>query len=187
MGHKRPQKKMSDANVSEHKATAEGADSPPSKRLQEISKLMHDLRMVANIKEGQKLGTTRGSVHIYPSSSMSTPFWRWVHAENRVDNIDTVRGLVNGLYDHIDVWISERQSLQAQPVAAVRNKQLLSRGVKLLRDVQRSGLHVLSVTYSADPNMQSRIYGLQEEIDSKLEQIMVSLACAEEKKGASPT
>ena len=133
-------------------------------------KIIHSLKVIATLKENDKLITKRG-LFIDSYDNIWQSITRWVYTENRCQNIDTLVGIFNQAFDIANTLLTHREAIGVtDSVVMLQNIQEIER---LVHEIKRADKAIanLIVTYSTDSHTIAKIELLRESINDRLLQI----------------
>lgn len=158
---------------------------------EEETEIFHALKVIASVKEKQRLSTSGGSISVQAADDRMQFFWRFLGRQGRERNLDDVEAVLKAAFTTIEFLLTERETFEA------KSEDLMSRGelVKRLRNQQRidrSRRAVKSVfdnignlieTYRDDARTVTRIELLKETMKDHLDRIDASLSFLDKRVG----
>mgnify|MGYP001029107093 CR=1 FL=1 len=133
-------------------------------------KTIHCLKIIATLKENDKLITKRG-LFIDSYDNIWQSITRWMHTENRCQNIDRLVDIFNGAFDIANTIITHREAIgKPDSVVMLQNKQEITRLMIEITRADKAMAH-LTVTYSTDSHTVAKIELLRESIHDRLLQV----------------
>jgi len=144
----------------------------------EISSVLHSLKVLAAIKENDKVETRKG-VYVDRSDSFMQPWYRWIHAENRKTNLAAIEGIFERALNCCDILVKQRTAMKQteekkDPLLLVANKQLIQRLQAELKSALK-GVRNLAVTYHSDSHSTATIALVQDTVTDRVERINFQL------------
>lgn len=116
-----------------------------------IDQILTSLRVIAMIKEGQKVKVRNGLLDLEPvSTGLRAAIRRWVHNDNRNTTVLYIKNVVSNASDLIHLQVSQTEKI----------KEAMNECV--------AGLGALSVTYGEDASITATLHVLQERIKNEI-------------------
>jgi hypothetical protein len=147
-------------------------------------KIIHSLKVIATLKENDKLITKRG-LFIDSHDNIWQSISRWIYTENRCQNIDTLVNIFNISFDTANAIINHREAIcKIDSVVMLQNKQEIKRLIIEITNADKAITHLI-VTYSTDSHTVAKIELLRESIHDRLSQIEHRLSQIEHRLNAN--
>jgi hypothetical protein len=125
-----------------------------------ISDVMHDLlnklRIIAQVKEGQKLDTTNG-LDVYTEGWINWAFRKW-YRDSKDEGIRFLRELYRSLQQSVETVVGEYNNSPNKTRRAMAINVLMNTAVELKSSVR--GLDNLRKTYMGYPSTVAHIHGI---------------------------
>jgi hypothetical protein len=186
-GHAASQHPQQGGTSGPSRAIISHVDAPCVTRIDDrkTDDLFRALKMIANLKEDQKLGTNQGQIKVF-FNTRTTFLERWWLGERRQENINTLQTIIDEFFELVNHHLELRDEILARNrkqggapdrkmvVEELKNKQFLERAQKSITGA-KDGIEVLKKTYKGDPDIEARIALLSERIEDRLSQIRISL------------
>ena len=135
-----------------------------TKRPMALDRLMHDLKVIASQREGDRLYIADGVMHVLHPSAYST-FWRWARGDSRAKSLAAVDSCIKDALTLAEHMLARLPTLQGLALEHAR-----SRVKHLLREIDCAGvgLRQMRSTYIDDSSARASLDVLRESVTNAL-------------------
>lgn len=122
-----------------------------------MHELLNKLRIIGKIKEGQKLDTSNGGLHIYTDSWTNWALRKW-NRENKDEGVRYLRDLYKSFGQSVETVINESITCKNETRKSQAIYVLINAATELRASIK--GLDALSKTYTGYPTTVAALEGI---------------------------
>lgn len=143
--------------------------------------VLHGLRVIASVKEKQRVFTSNGVVSVYPADERLLSVRRMLSGQSRYHNLDDIDGIVTSAFEFVEYLLariesqaSSNSSSRADLISRMSDQQKIDRFKSAIESVHANVANLIE-TYREDHGTVARIELLRDIIQDRLDQMKVSI------------